>query len=78
MAILLSHTGEAPSVRLQISDPVIALDFDLAVSYRLLEWQSRRERDTLKTLYQAIYMAAGNAFGGGELPELFEEDSDSF
>ena len=80
LAFLAKHTNTPPSKRLRLNDEVIALDFDLACSYVLLEWeQEQRKRElttSINAIYKAVYMATGTAFNGGDLPELFEDDDE--
>ena len=74
--MLMRHTKRRPSELLRISDEITALDLDLAVSYVLLQWEAKRERDRLDKYYRATAIACSVGFGGGELPDLFEDDEE--
>ena len=75
LAQMSRHFGERPSARFRIKDEVLALDFDLACSHVLTEFDAKRERvgrfNLLATLYNNIYAATGHAFAGKELPDIY-------
>lgn len=48
LGLLARDTGEPASRRLKIKDEVLALDFDLAVSLRLLRYDNEKDRTNRK------------------------------
>lgn len=69
------HFGQRPSSIFRIRDEVLALDFDLACSQSLLEFDAKLERvkhhNLLHGIYNNIYTATGCAFNGKELPDVY-------
>jgi hypothetical protein len=62
LGLLTRDTGIAASKRLGITDEVAALNFDLAVSYRLFRLRAEERKD----LARRIAHECGIAFFGGE------------
>jgi hypothetical protein len=60
LALLVKDTGIAASKRLDIKDEVVALDFDLAVSYRLFRLQIEEH----KAIARRIAYEVSKLFGG--------------
>lgn len=54
-------------------DSISALEFDLACSLKLTQYDNERERNTMQANYVANYIANACAQSGKELPDLFEE-----
>lgn len=73
-------TGSRPSEIFGIESELAALDFDLACTQRLLQFDNKREFDRLKAFKEAIKEAIGELLGAtppsveietenGEIPE---------
>jgi len=69
------HFGQRPSRLFEISDKVLALDFDLACSQSLLEFDAKLSRiekhNLLHGIYNNTYTATACAFAGKELPDVY-------
>lgn len=65
LGLLARDTGIPASVRLGIQDEATALDFDLAVTLRLLRFDNEREKAKQEFWVQFIGGATGGMIGGG-------------
>ncbi|HEX8370662.1 MAG TPA: hypothetical protein VF604_19105 [Pyrinomonadaceae bacterium] len=70
LALVAKNASRRPSEILNIDDELLALDFDMACSYRLQVFDNERRLDDFKALSM---MLGGKPDGGGEdVPENFE------
>lgn len=79
LGLLTRDTGIPASSRLQIRDEVVALEFDLAISLRLLRFDRKRGVETAKrTAYECAKIFSGSVddevLDATELHELIRQD----
>jgi hypothetical protein len=67
LALVAKNASKRPSEILNISDELLALDFDMACSYRLQVFDNERRKDEFKAL---AIMLGGKS--DGDVPEDFE------
>lgn len=61
LALTAKNAGARPSSLVQIADPLVALDFDLACTLRLMEFETRTmEAQAKRIAYETVSLAFGS------------------